>query len=253
MILTQDVLDAMRSELDAEGADHYSDTLDLIPAINNSVRWLVAVVNATLGQKKPGEEILRDLSYADVFRTSQDSRISLDSFRYDVWTINSVEVLPVTGTTGAATPGMANNKDSYYRPDLYHIRPTKSTKRLTPEEWTISTIENPFAPGYDGDSICDGLKEYAYLNPVTYNPDFTTSIAREIEISPILNKQLVTVFYAKTPTVVTIGTNFIEFPESVFQLILARALSYVAVKQGDGTTLFTITQADINMLLQTIN
>lgn len=253
MILAQDVFTAMRAELDAEGSDHYTDAEDLVPATNNAIRWLVSVINATLGQKKPGEEILRDLSYADVFSTSQDSRITLDSFRFDVWTINSVEVLPVTGTTGAATPAMPNDKLSYYRPDLYHIRPTKPTKRLTVEEWTISTIENPFAAGYDGDSICDGLKEYAYLNPVTYNPDNTVDIEREIEISPALNKQLVTVFYAKVPTPIVDGTDNIEFPESVFQLLLARALAFVSIKTGDGTTLWSVTQQDINLLLQTIN
>lgn len=253
MILASDIADAMRAALDAEGADHYGDQEDIIPAINDSVRWLVSVVNATLGQKKPGEEILRDLTYADVFRTSQDSRVSLDSFRFDVWTINSVEVLPVTGTTGAATPAMPNDKQSYYRSDLYHKAPTKYTARLTVEEWTISINENPFAPGYDGDAICDGLKEYAYLNPVTYNPDNTVSIASEIEISPKLDKQLVTVFYVKKPTEITTLNDNIEFPETVFQIILARSLAYISMKQGDGTTLWGVSQQDINFLLQTIN
>jgi hypothetical protein len=78
-------------------------------------------------------------------------------------------------------------------------------------------------------------------------------IAREIEISPALDKQLVTVFYAKTPTVVTGGADNIEFPESVFQILLARALAFVSIKTGDGTTLWSVTQQDINMLLQTIN
>jgi hypothetical protein len=252
-ILSQDIANAMRAALDAEGADHYNDQLDIIPAINNSVRWLEAVVNATLGQKKPGEEIFRDLTYADVFRTSAFSRVSLLNFRFEVWTINAVEVLPQTDTTGAAAPLMPNDKQSYYRPDLFHVRPTKYTKRLTIEEWTISTNENPFAPGYRGAAICDGIKEYAYLNPVTYNPDNSVSIASEIEISPDIDKGLVTVFYAKKPTpVVTLADN-IEFPSTVFQILLARALAYISTKQGDGTNLWSISQSDINMLIQAIN
>jgi len=251
-IPAQDIADAMRAQLDAEGADHYDDNLDIIPAINNSVRWLESVINSTLGQKKPGEEIFRDLTYADVFRTSETSRVSLDDFRFEVWTINSVEVLPTTATTGAAVPAMPNNKQSYYRPDLYHVSATKYTKRLTVEEWTINR-GNPFMPGYEGDAICDDIKEYAYLNPVTYNPSNTVVIAKEIEIRPVVDKGLVTVFYSKKPDNITVLTDDIEFPYSVFQLLLAKALAYISVKQGDGTTLYTVSQADINQLLQTIN
>ena len=71
-IAVQDVLDRMRASLDAEGAEHYSDTLDLIPAINNSVVWLVSVINSTLGNKKLGEEIFRELIETDVFKASTD-------------------------------------------------------------------------------------------------------------------------------------------------------------------------------------
>ena len=39
-ILVSDMTARMRFALDAEGADHYSDTLDLIPAINESVKVL---------------------------------------------------------------------------------------------------------------------------------------------------------------------------------------------------------------------
>lgn len=251
-IPAQDIANAMRAQLDAEGADHYKDQLDIIPAINNAVRWLESVVNSTLGQKKPGEEIFRDLTYADVFTTSQYSRVSLEDFRFEVWTINSVEVLPTTSVTGAAAPAMTNPKKSYYRPDLFHVSATKYTKRLTVEEWTINR-GNPFMPGYEGDAICDGIKEYAYLNPVTYNPDNTVAIAKEIEVRPALNQQLVTVFYAKKPDEITALTDDVEFPYTVFQLLLAKALAYIAVKQGDETTLWTVSQADINQLLQTIN
>lgn len=249
---SQDIADAMRAALDAEGADYYSDTLDIIPAINDSVRWLESVVNATIGQKKPGEEIFRDLSYAHVFRTSNFSRLTLAAFPFEVWTINSVEVEPETSTTGATVPAMTNDKQSYYRPDLFHVRATKYTKRLTQEEWTYNR-QNPFMPGYDGVAICAGVQEYAYLNPVTYNPDNTVSIASEIEIRPVANKALVTVFYSKKPTPVAALGDMIEFPATVFQLILAKALAYISIKQGDGTNLWGVTQADISLLLKTIN
>jgi hypothetical protein len=252
-ILAQDIADEMRAALDAEGADYYDDVLDIIPAINNAVRWVESVINKTLGQKKPGEEILRDITIASVFRTSQDSRLSLNNFPFEVWTILSVEPLPITGNTGAAVPAMPNDKQSYSRPDLYHVKSTKSSKRLTGEEWTISVNENPFAPGYDGGAICDDIKEYAYLNPVTYGPSNTVVIASEIEISPVLNKQLVTVFYAKKPTAIVALTGNIEFPSTIFQLLLSKSLQFISIKQGDGTNLWTVSQNDVNVLLQSIN
>ena len=68
-ILGQDMASQMRFALDAEGADHYDDALDIIPAINSAVRWLENVINIALGEKKIGEEIFQDLTTAGVFQT----------------------------------------------------------------------------------------------------------------------------------------------------------------------------------------
>ena len=70
MIQAQEVADQMRFALDAENAEHYGDAEDIIPAINGAIKWLTSVINATMGEKKLGEEIFRDLSYSRVFRTS---------------------------------------------------------------------------------------------------------------------------------------------------------------------------------------
>lgn len=251
-ILAQDVATRMRAALDAEGADYYRDGRDIIPAINNAIQWLENVINAALGEKKFSEEIFQDLIVSGVFRTSKDSRISFDKFPVNPWTILAIYPLPVTDTTGSPTPLMPNDKESYFRSDLYHVRPTKDgAKRLTLEQWS-NNKENPFEDGYDGTTICAALQRYAYLNPVNYNPSSSTTIIREIELRPVINKGLVTIFWAKNPTLVSALTDNIEFPQQIFQMILAKALQFISYKQGDQTTLYLVTAQDVQVLINTL-
>lgn len=251
-ILAQDLADQLRFALDAEGADHYDDTLDIIPAINAASNWLTAVVNAALGQKKLGEEFFQDLSQARVFQTSKDSRISLSVFPEDVWTITAVIPLPTTDNTGASFTPPGSTKESALRTDKYHITGLKAAKRLNQEEWIVNR-GNPFEAGYDHATVCEDLREYAYLNPINYSPDGTLTILREMEIRPTLNQQLCTVFYVKKPTPITALSQNLTFPHSVFNLLFDKALYYIAYKQGDQTTIATISQSDINTLIQVVN
>lgn len=251
-ILAQTVANQMRFALDAEGADYYDDDRDIIPAINAAVRWIEAVINASIGAKKFGEEIFREISVSRVFQTTADSRVTLAVFPDEPWTITGVYPLPTTGTTGAAVPPTPTAKNSILRTDLYHKSAIFTAKRLTIEEWTKNR-PNPFQAGYDATTVCDDLREYAYLNPYDYNPLSSATINREIEIRPALNQQLVTVFYIKKPTAIAALTDNIQMPDSVFQLIFDKALFYISFKQGDNTTIATITQNDIQLLLQAIS
>jgi hypothetical protein len=250
-ILAQELANSMRASLDAEGAEHYRDDLDIIPAINNSMRWLDNVINIALGEKKIGEEILQDLSIAGVFQTTKDSRVSFTVFPFPVWTILAIYPLPVTDTTGLAPVVPPSPKDSVYRADLYHISSENDAKRLTVEEWS-NNASNPFEAGYEGDAICDELKEYAYLAPMNYSPTGTDTIDREIEIRPALNQGLVTIIFAKRPTEITSLAQFIEYPYTSFQVLLNKALQYISYKQGDQTNLNAITNQDIQTLIQSI-
>ncbi len=250
-ILGQDMASQMRFALDAEGADHYDDALDIIPAINSAVRWLENVINIALGEKKIGEEIFQDLTTAGVFQTSKDSRISFSVFPSNVWTILAVYPLPSTDTTGLVFTPVADPKNSAFRNDLYHISSDNDCKRLTVEEWS-NNRGNPFEAGYEGSAICDALKEYAYLAPINYTPDGTGTIDREIEIRPALNQKLATVIWAKAPTPITSLAQDIQFPQTAFQVIFNKALQYISYKQGDGTNLNSITTQDIQLLIQSV-
>lgn len=251
MILASKIETAIRSALDAEGSDYYKEVEDILPAINYSVHFVVSVINAALGQKKIGEEIFRDLSQARVFRTSIDSRISFDDFPDEVWTVTGVFPLPETGNTGAAVPSMTDDKKSYLRVDKYHKNSQFAAKRLNIDEWTTNR-NNPYAAGYDKSVVCPELRLYAYLNPVTYNPDSSVSIAHELEVRPALSKELITVFYIQKPGEITALTDSVPFPEAVMEMLVNKALFWIAYKQGDQTTLATMSQADINQLASLI-
>lgn len=253
-ILTQEVRDQMLFALDAEGNDYYDDDRDIIPAINASIKWLTNVVNIALGKSKAAEEVFRDISIMNVFQTSEDSRISLEVFPNPVWTILAVYPLPETKATAVAagTPP-ETTKNSIHRPDLYFVTGEKDCKRLTSEEW-IGNKRNPFEAGYIGiDATCPDLIDYAYLPPKNYNPvDPANNIRREIEVRPVVNQGLVAVEYVKQPTVITALGDDIDFPETTFQMIFDKALQYIAYKQGDQTTIYTVTQQDINQLINAI-
>ena len=249
MISAQELRNQLAFALDAENSDHYLDSLDYIPAINASVKWLTNIVNAAYGQDKLGEEFFRDLAYSGVFQTTNTSRVSLNVFPNEVWTILGIYANPktsdISGVPPTPTPDLTK---SYFLANKLHISSYDSCKRLNVEEWATNA-SNPFEAGYDGDQICDALKLYAYLAPFNYNNDNVGSIAAELEIRPTISNKQVTVFWAKKPTIITSLSQNIEFPNSVFQLLFDKALSYISYKQGDQTNLYGVTAQDIQQLL----
>jgi len=251
-IASQDIADQMRFALDAEGSDHYDDTLDIIPAINAAVRWLVGVINVALGEKKISEESLSDISIARVMQTSKDSRIEIESIPDEVWTILAIYPLPVTDSTGNPAVTQPDLKASVHRDDLYHVSSEYDAGRLTVEEWQ-SNKKNPFESGnIVVGTDCPDLVQFGYLNPIKYFKDTGLTSVKDIEIRPYIPNELATVVYVKTPTVLTALNQSVELPDSVFQVLFNKALEYIAYKQGDGTTLNDISKADIQTLIQTI-
>lgn len=249
MISAQELRNQLAFALDAENSDHYLDSLDYIPAINASVKWLTNIVNAAYGQDKLGEEFFRDLAYSGVFQTTNTSRVSLNVFPSEVWTILGVFANPTTDTIAGYPPVPTPDVTrSYFLSDKLHLASTDSCKRLTVEEWSTNA-SNPFEAGYDGDQICDALKLYAYLAPANYQGVNTGNKAAEIEIRPQIKNDKVTVFWAKKPSVIISLSQSIEFPNSVFQLLFDKALSYISYKQGDGTNLYAVTAQDVQQLL----
>jgi hypothetical protein len=247
MIQVQELRNQLAFALDAEGSDHYRDDLDYIPAINASVKWLTNVVNSALGKDKIGEEFFRDLTFSGVFKTDDCSRVSLNVFPSEVVYVN-----PTTKVLDGQTPPVTTDETlSYFMNNLLHKSSTLSCKRLSIEEWATSKL-NPFEDGYDGDQICDDLKMYAYLNPINYENTNQGLIAKDLEVRPAILNGDITIFWIKKPSVVTAITDEIEFPDSVFQLLFNKSLSYISYKQGDNTSIHSVTSEDIELLLNLI-
>ena len=141
---------------------------------------------------------------------------------------------------------------SLYRKDLAHLESDKSAKRLTIEEWAKNK-SNPFRPGNTVlPANCDHI-EFAYLNYADYSaPDVPYTVPREIEIRPSVANDIVTVFYAKKPSLIVAGTDTIEFPSFFTNWIYQKSLFFIAIKQGDQTTLATVSNAEIQNLLNSI-
>jgi len=97
MFTALELRNQLRFALDAENSDHYRDDMDIIPAINAAVKWLTSVVNSAYGQDKIGEEFFRELSTSGVFLTSDTSRVSLEIFPSEVWSILAVYPKPIQG------------------------------------------------------------------------------------------------------------------------------------------------------------
>ena len=252
MIQAEDLRKQLAFALDAEGSDYYTPEQDYIPAINASVRWLTNVINAALGSDKIGEEFFRDLTYSGVFRTDDCSRVSLNVFPSEVWSILSIYINPETRTIdGEQAPVIDSEQRSYFMNNLLHKSSFLSCKRLSVEEWATSR-SNPFEGGYDGDQLCDELKQYAYLNPVNYENTNEGTNSKEVEIRPSIINDNVTIFWVKKPSPIVELTDNIEFPDSVFQLLFNKSLNYIAYKQGDNTSIYSVTAQDISLLLSVI-
>ena len=155
-------------------------------------------------------------------------------------------------TTAPKVIVTTTEETSIYRKDLVHLESSKSAKRLTVEEWAKNK-DNPFRPGNTVlPANCDHI-EFAYLNYADYSAsEVPYSVPREIEIRPIVAQDIVTVFYAKKPSLIAVGTDTIEFPGFFANWLHMRSLFYLSVKQGDQTTLSSISNADIQNLLNSI-
>lgn len=252
MILAQDLRNQLAFALDAEGSDHYRDDLDYIPAINAAMKWATNLVSVAYGQNKISEEFFRDISYSGVFKTNNNSRVSLSIFPSEVWTILAIYVDPTIEDISNVPTPTPDTKRSYYLSEYVHVSANLDCKRLSIEEWAKNK-ENPFEAGYGGNQICESLRRYAYLSPINYRPASAQSqYNQELEIRPKLVNKNVTVFWAKKPDQITSLAQYVDFPSSMFQVLFDKALNYIAYKQGDQTNLYTVSSTDIQQLVTSL-
>jgi len=253
MIAVQSVVNSMAARLDAADSDYYRFDRDYLPAILDSQRLLVSLVDSLYAEKRLSEEIFQDLLEVRVFQTSTFSRIQFTSLApSDVWTIVSVEPLPTTSPVFTASAPAFPNR-SFYRSDLAHVTSSFSADRTTIEERNRAKT-NPFAAGHDLETG-ETAKTYGYLLHNDYSSDtytFQTNRPQEIEVFPFIPLQPVTIRYAKVPSEPATISDSLEFPLMFQETITQGALLFISVKQGDGTTVNSISNQMLSSLLQTI-
>ena len=94
------------------------------------------------------------------------------------------------------------------------------------------------------------FQDYAYKNFTHLKPgEAANEIMEEIEIRPYLNEKFVAVTYLVFPTNISQESDTVLFPKSMKNLIIQKALYFISMKQGDGTNLYSISQAEINSLV----
>jgi hypothetical protein len=251
MISVQEVVDLMKFELDAEGSDRYIFDLDFKPAINSSINWLVFVFNRAFEQNKFSGENLRDLIKTRVWVANNFSRITFDPAATgdELWSYLGIHPEPEVYPVGSLPPALPNDYTSVFQPNIAYVRSKYTANKSTIEKWNENNV-NVFEPG--NEAINGSLKSYAYLTDVNYSAGTTYVQDKEVEIRPSVAGQFVAITYLKVPTQVNLITDDIEFPNSIKTLFVRKALNFIATKQGDQTTLFSITENDVNRLLKTI-
>ncbi len=248
MISVQTVVDRMKSVLDAEGSDRYLFDQDFKPAINSSIDWLVSVFNSAFSDSKLSEEDLRELVKTTIWQTNAYSRIFLNELDlgYKIWSILAVYPKPtITPTT--TPPVLPSPEISTFMGGISYLSSSNSAKRLTIEKWNKND-KNVFSAG---NSILTGsLESYAYLGHIDYRSSTYNSGGEEIEIRPSLNGEFVGVALLKSPDKISSISDSIEFPETILDLLFQKALNFVAYKQGDRTSLYSVTNQDIATLVK---
>lgn len=312
-ILASDIFSSVLSFLDDDSSGRYSESADLIPAINRAVGYLVAVFNTAFDAKKLTPESLRELTTTKVLAATGISTKKIDlSTITDLWTILGVDPDPLTGTLSSATTAIANAsltlngtssdnvitltgtsgtanitaggltklatfatnltttatnfvtawRDAYtavgvavsssagtiiFVDSLLETR-NKWAKRLTLEQWEGS-LQDPFSAG-SGISIISDLVRPGYIGPGIYFADTKPYIL--VRPASAFTADKAAIWYLKNPSKVTAGATSIEFPRSLFTLLVEKTLNFLSLQHGPESTLGKITDRDVSQLISLV-
>jgi hypothetical protein len=251
-ILVQEIVNRALSALDAEGSDRYLFDQDFKPALNYAEEWITSAFNKGFAENKLSGEGLRELAKIGVWQANNFSRIAFNPtvMGHDLWTVLAIYPNPTVSPFRAPTPNI-NKSLSQYIPDLAYVSGKASTSRLTFEEWNENQ-DNVFMPG--NNLLQGALVEYAYLDFLDYSAvGYNNPGTYELEVRPSVANKYVALGYLKRPIPVALITDSIQFPASLTNIILEKTLMYISVKQGDQTTLYGVTERDIQTLAQLLS
>ena len=250
----QYIREAIAAELDAEGSEHYTDAQDYIPAINKAMEWICAAIGARYGEARFSEKALVYLLRNGIWQTNKYGRFKLDdstnpNYRTPnpVWDIFSIICEPRIVPAGAG-PIVLPDYESRYRFNLSYAGGGKPCKRLSGEQVTEGEF-NTFAAG-SKTLQNTAFRSYSYSVVGTIDgrqpPQGAYDAAHwEVQLGPeaLTANALVAVTYCLAPEHVDNTSVTLPFPEAVADLLIAKAGSYISIKQGDGTSQFGVSEA----------
>lgn len=237
-ILASSIFSQVRSLLDDDNSGRYTESNDLVPAVNSAIDWMVLLFTAAFESKRLSMESLSELVTTllkTVTMETNSVKLSLDSDRDDMWTIIGVDPKPTDD--GQPTP---NIKDSV----------NKWATKLTLAEWNDSQ-EDPFIAG-TMQTIPDDFQRIGYIGPGRFFGDEIEYIIMR-PASYFSTGDKVAIWYLKNPDKVTAGTDTILFPRSVENLMVQKTLQYVSMQHGAQNPLGVITEKEITQLVNLMN
>jgi hypothetical protein len=115
---------------------------------------------------------------------------------------------------------------------------------MTIEEWADNS-GNPFSPSNTVNTSGDYV-DYGYLSPFDYGYEVQNEVMNNyIEVRPVLNERLCTVFQIEVhPDIIDVD-DIILFPSKIHNLLIQKVTKYVATAESDAVDIYTATSQDI--------
>lgn len=250
MVTAQQVWDGVLAKLDAQGTDRYLFDLDGVPAINSAVSALTAQIALLYAENKASEESLREMLREQVYQTNSYGRIRADESAGAIWAVMA-SYCEFTTIPASATVTALPEHQSAVRADVSRNSQGRPVKRYTQEQ-TAKLMNNSFAAGSEALAANNSLREYGYC----IIGDLTSSGypvgGWEIEYYP--KSRSATAFVAisvlRTPDPVTVPASTIPMPSALLDILINKTLEQLAVKQGDNTTLWAVSNQMVAERLQ---
>lgn len=247
----------MAAQLDAEGSDHYTFEEDYLPSLLQSQEYILSLVQSNYGTRRFSERALSLLLFTKVYQTNAYGRIHIDDDQLTIrqygplWDVVAMYAEPeIIGST-AIFPASA--QASFLRDDVAFAGSEHPCKRMTIEQ-VAELKRNTFSPGnpaFAGSS----LRQYYFCNLGFMRSSIAyPTQGWEYEIGPrqLTSKKFIAVSWLKQPFRPVSITDTMDFPPSMMNLIVAKALSFISVKQGNGTTQFGVSDKEVLELMTTL-
>ena len=233
MVLVQDVIDRITSATDSEGFDSYTFDRDWKIAISYAVEYCCSILDPIVGKNRFTDERLSELLHTAIWKTNNRSSFVFDETEVGkkLWGIAVIHIDPVITPNTPIT--QLNPAISVYSTTNKYVKSYKSAYRITTQESSLNR-KGYFSPGSERYAGCPDLIEYGYLSPSHFGNAYQADPdSKEIFLAPDYNNGVVAMQYVKYPDMVISPTQQIEFPASMFNMIVEKSLSFISKKRGD--------------------